>query len=72
LKVEEEEYCKNEERFLSAWADRIAGAMREENASAHSVRNDGIWGLRQEKRAAKDSFAAFSCWVYFLALFRPD
>ncbi len=33
-------YARNEERFLSGQADRLAGARREEKASACSVRND--------------------------------
>jgi len=35
----------NEERFLSAQADRLAGASREEKASACSVRNDSGGGV---------------------------
>src|SRR5271169_3795116 len=35
---------KEEERFLSSQADRLAGARLREKASAYSVRNDGSWG----------------------------
>jgi hypothetical protein len=35
---------KDEERFLAAWADIIAGAMMKEKASAHFARNDGLRG----------------------------
>ena len=32
---------KEQERFLAAWADIIAGAMMKEKAPAHFARNDG-------------------------------
>ena len=35
---------KDEERFLTAQADRFAGAKRKEKASACSVRNDVFGG----------------------------
>jgi hypothetical protein len=37
---------RSEERFLTAQADRFAGAKRKEKASACSVRNDGGWAGR--------------------------
>jgi hypothetical protein len=32
---------KEQERFLAAWADILAGAMMKEKAPAHFARNDG-------------------------------
>ena len=32
---------EEQERFLAAWADIIAGAMMKEKAPAHFARNDG-------------------------------
>jgi hypothetical protein len=39
--VSSKKQLEEEERFLSAQADRFAGANAEEKASACSVRNDG-------------------------------
>ncbi len=46
---------RGEERFLSAQADRFAGAKRKEKASACSVRNDGRWGAGQTDGASPAS-----------------
>jgi hypothetical protein len=40
---------RSEERFLTAQADRFAGAKRKENASACSVRNDLVAGVPRRK-----------------------
>jgi hypothetical protein len=41
---------RSEERFLSAQADRFAGAKREEKGSSRAVRNDsgGGWGIMSD------------------------
>ena len=40
---------RSEERFLTAQADRFAGAKRKENALDRSVRNDLVAGVRHRK-----------------------
>lgn len=40
---------RSEERFLTAQADHFAGAKREENAPACSVRNDMVVGVSRRK-----------------------
>src|SRR2546429_8038844 len=44
---------RREERFLSAQADRFAGAKRKEKASACAVRND-VWGKAREGRLVRN------------------